>query len=95
MFVMELTYTGSIEAAEALMEPHIAWLDAQYEAGIFLASGRKVPRDGGVVLAAGVPREEIERLAAQDPFTQAGVCTYRITEFVATKTSADLTTIRE
>ncbi|WP_371618816.1 YciI family protein [Streptomyces sp. NBC_00454] len=95
MFVMELTYTAPIEAVEEEMDAHIAWLDGYYAAGIFLASGRKVPRDGGMILAGGVSRAEIERIAAQDPFVLAGVCAYRVTEFIATKTSADLSTVRE
>lgn len=95
MFVMELTYTAPVEAVEDEMDAHIAWLDGYYAAGIFLASGRKVPRDGGIILAGGVSREEIEKIATEDPFTVAGVCEYRITEFIATKTSADLSTVRE
>ncbi|MGW7460300.1 YciI family protein [Streptomyces sp. NPDC054797] len=95
MFVMELTYIAPIEDVEDLLDAHIAWLDGYYASGVFLASGRKVPRDGGVILAGGVSRPEIERIAAEDPFTVAGVCTYRITEFMATKTSADLATVRE
>ncbi|MFB6618318.1 YciI family protein [Streptomyces sp. NPDC085524] len=95
MFVMELSYTAPIEAVEEQMDAHIAWLDGYYASGIFLASGRKVPRDGGVILAGGVSRAEIEQIASEDPFTVAGVCAYRITEFIATKTSADLSTVRE
>ncbi|MEU9145724.1 YciI family protein [Streptomyces sp. NPDC048349] len=95
MFVMELTYTAPIEAVEDHIDAHFAWLDGYYASGVFLASGRKVPRDGGVILAGGVSRAEIEKIAAEDPFTVAGVCAYRITEFLATKTSADLATVRE
>ncbi|MEJ8641539.1 YciI family protein [Streptomyces sp. MS1.HAVA.3] len=95
MFVMELTYTSPVEVVEDEMDAHIAWLDGYYASGVFLASGRKVPRDGGVILAGGVSRAEIEKIAAEDPFTVAGVCSYRITEFIATKTSADLSTVRE
>ncbi|MEV7581419.1 YciI family protein [Streptomyces erythrochromogenes] len=95
MFVMELTYTAPLEAVEEQMDAHIAWLDGYYAAGVFLASGRKVPREGGVILAAGVSRAEIEKIATEDPFAVAGVCAYRITEFLATKTSADLATVRE
>ncbi|MFD7627431.1 YciI family protein [Streptomyces sp. NPDC059851] len=95
MFVMELTYTAPIEAVEEELDAHIAWLDRYYASGVFLASGRKVPRDGGIILAAGVSRAEIERIAEEDPFTAAGLCEYRITEFIATKTSADLAAVRE
>ncbi|MFF4101713.1 YciI family protein [Streptomyces sp. NPDC001903] len=95
MFVMELSYIAPIEAVEDELDAHIAWLDGYYASGVFLASGRKVPRDGGIILAAGVSRGEIERIAAEDPFTLAGVCEYRITEFIATKTSGDLAAVRE
>ncbi|MFD5618198.1 YciI family protein [Streptomyces yangpuensis] len=95
MFVMELSYTAPLEAVEEQMDAHIAWLDGYYASGVFLASGRKVPREGGVILAGGVSRAEIERIAAEDPFAVAGVCAYRITEFIATKTSTDLATVRE
>ncbi|WP_030751813.1 YciI family protein [Streptomyces griseus] len=95
MFVLELTYTGPVERADALMDAHVAWLDAQYAAGVFLASGRKNPRDGGVILAAGADRAEIERIAAADPFSAEGVCAYRITEFHATKTAEGLAAYRE
>ncbi|MFD4244359.1 YciI family protein [Streptomyces sp. NPDC058525] len=95
MFVLELTYTAPVEAVEDHMDAHVAWLDGHYAAGVFLASGRKVPRDGGVILAGGVSRAEIENIAAEDPFAVAGVCVYRVTEFIATKTSSDLATVRE
>lgn len=95
VFVLELTYTAPLEAVDAVIPAHVAWLDEQYASGVFLASGRKVPRDGGVILAAGEDREEIERLTATDPFVAAGVCAYRITEFLATKTAPALAEYRQ
>ncbi|KUF14382.1 MULTISPECIES: YciI family protein [Streptomyces] len=95
MFVMELTYTASVDRVDALLTEHVAWLDAQYAAGVFIASGRKNPRDGGVILAVGDSRADIERLAASDPFAVGGVCTYRVTEFFATKTAPELSSYRQ
>ncbi|MGW7412209.1 YciI family protein [Streptomyces sp. NPDC054863] len=95
MFVLELTYTAPVEQVDALMTEHVAWLDAQYAAGVFLASGRKQPRDGGVILAVAESRAQIEALAASDPFTVGGVCAYRVTEFVATKTVEGLAPYRQ
>ncbi|WP_431041387.1 YciI family protein [Streptomyces sp. P1-3] len=95
MFVLELTYTAPMERVDALLEEHVAWLDEQYAAGVFLASGRKQPRDGGVILAVAESRAAIEKIAAADPFTVAGVCAYRITEFIATKTAPGLADYRE
>ncbi|WP_328320948.1 YciI family protein [Streptomyces sp. NBC_00388] len=95
MFVLELTYTGPIERVDELLGEHVAWLDAAYAAGAFIASGRKKPRDGGIILAVGEDRAAIERLTATDPFTAAGVCAYRITEFTATKTAPGLAAFRQ
>ncbi|MEU1230310.1 YciI family protein [Streptomyces sp. NPDC005828] len=95
MFILELTYTAPIERVDALLDAHVEWLDAQYATGVFLASGRKNPRDGGIILAAGVDRAEIEKITAADPFSAEGVCAYRITEFYATKTADGIATYRE
>ncbi|MFH0515932.1 YciI family protein [Streptomyces sp. M41] len=95
MFVLELTYTAPLDAVDAVLEAHVTWLDEQYEKGLFLASGRKNPRDGGVILAVAGDRARIEEIAATDPFVVAGVCAYRITEFAATKTAPELARHRE
>ncbi|OIJ93169.1 YciI family protein [Streptomyces monashensis] len=90
MFVLELTYTAPLDAVDALLADHVAWLEEQYERGLFLASGRKNPRDGGVILAVAEDRALIEAAIACDPFAVGGVCTYRVTEFAATKTAPEL-----
>ncbi|MFF9350610.1 YciI family protein [Streptomyces sp. NPDC014734] len=95
MFVLELTYTAPVERVDALLQAHVAWLDRQYTDGVFIASGRKNPRDGGVILAVGDDRARIERITAEDPFAVEGVCAYRITEFIATKTSEELAPYRQ
>ncbi|MEU2351505.1 YciI family protein [Streptomyces misionensis] len=95
MFVLELTYTKPLDAVDALLAEHVAWLEEQYEKGVFLASGRKVPRDGGVILAVAEDRARVEEVVASDPFTVGGVCAYRITEFIATKTAPELARYRQ
>lgn len=95
MFVLELAYTAPLDAVDALLEEHVTWLEKHYAAGVFLASGRKNPRDGGVILAVAESRARIEEICAGDPFVTAGVCAYRITEFLATKTAPALEQYRE
>lgn len=95
MFVLELTYTAPLEAVDAVLPAHVAWLDEQYERGVFLASGRKNPRDGGVIIAVAGDRARIEEITAEDPFVTAGVCAYRVTEFTVTKTAPALEAYRE
>ncbi|MFC8083881.1 MULTISPECIES: YciI family protein [unclassified Streptomyces] len=95
MFVLELSYTAPLDAVDAVLADHVVWLDGLYAQGVFLASGRKEPRDGGVIIAVAEDRARIEEVTAGDPFVRAGVCTYRITEFVATKTAPALERYRE
>ncbi|WP_033215699.1 YciI family protein [Kitasatospora phosalacinea] len=95
MFILELTYTAPLERVDALLPAHIAWLERHYAAGTFLASGRKVPRDGGVILAVAPDRSAVEAIAATDPFVPAGVADYRITEFLATTVAPVLAAHRE
>ncbi|GII02669.1 YciI family protein [Planobispora takensis] len=95
MFILEITYTAPIERVDAVLEDHGAWLDRQYEAGVFLASGRKVPRDGGVIVAVGEDRAAVEALVATDPFSVEGVATYRVIEFLAVKTAPVLSSYRQ
>ncbi|MEU6405939.1 YciI family protein [Streptomyces sp. NPDC046985] len=95
MFILELTYIAAAERVDALLADHVAWLDEQYAAGVFIASGRKVPRDGGVIIAVGEDRAAVEAVAATDPFSVEKAAEYRITEFVATKTAPRLAPYRQ
>jgi uncharacterized protein YciI len=95
MFVLDLTYTAPEERIDALLEDHVAWLNKLYSEGVALASGRKNPRDGGVIIAVGGSLEEMQALTATDPFVAAGVCTYTVTEFLATKTAPQLAEFRQ
>ncbi|KUM87705.1 MULTISPECIES: YciI family protein [Streptomyces] len=95
MFVLELTYTAPLDAVDAVLPAHVAWLDEQYERGVFLASGPKSPRDGGIIIAVAEDRAGIGEITAGDPFVTAGVCAYRVTEFAATKTAPALEPYRQ
>lgn len=90
MFVVTLSYLVDIERIDAAMAAHRQWLDGQYEDGVFLASGAKVPREGGVILAAGLERSELEARLARDPFRERGLAEYSIVEFVARKVAPGL-----
>jgi uncharacterized protein YciI len=90
MFVLLLTYTKPLAEVDALMRAHVAWLDEHYAAGRFLVSGRRIPRTGGVILARGDDRAEIEALAATDPFVSGGVATCEVVQFRASQTAAGL-----
>ncbi len=80
MFVIELIYKVPLDQIDAAMKAHMAWLHSHYADGTFVASGRKVPRDGGIILAVG-ERSAIEAIAKQDPFVSRGLAETRIVEF--------------
>ncbi|MDM9625842.1 YciI family protein [Rhizobium sp. S152] len=89
MFILSLTYVKPNEEADKHMEPHMAWVKEGYAKGWFQASGRKVPRTGGVILSLGT-RAEIEAYVATDPFTVYGICEYEITEVAITTANTGL-----
>lgn len=90
MFVIELQYTASLDEIDAAMKEHMAFLDRAYAAGHFLVSGRKIPRDGGIILALGKSRDEIEALVREDPFVARGLATARVIEFRASQRAPDI-----
>lgn len=90
MFIITLTYQKSLEEVDAHLSDHVAFLKANYAKGIFVASGRKNPRNGGIILALAANRAEIEAVIACDPFYIHDVATYEITEFIPTMTSPEL-----
>ena len=49
MFVISITYTKSAGEIDALLTAHKQFLNEQYADGVFLMSGRKVPRGGGII----------------------------------------------
>jgi uncharacterized protein YciI len=87
MFVLLLTYTKPLEEVDALMRDHMRWLKEHYAAGRFVVSGRRVPRSGGVILARGDDLQEIEAIAAADPFVAGGVATCEVVQFRASQTA--------
>ena len=90
MFIISLTYHKALEEVDAHLSAHVEFLKNNYAKGIFIASGRKIPRDGGVILALAPTRAEIEALIACDPFYIHDVATYEITEFTPSMTSPEL-----
>ena len=90
MFVVELIYKAELAAIDAEMRPHMAFLKKHYAAGTFVVSGRKVPRDGGVIIAAGKTRAEIEAIVKDDPFVKLGLADFRVIEFRASQRADDI-----
>lgn len=90
MFIFELTYTAGLDKIDAAMKAHMRWLNANCAAGHFLVSGRKIPRDGGVIIAKAASREHAEAIANDDPFVTQGLATVKVVEFRASQSAPEL-----
>ena len=81
MFLVLLTYTKPLEVVDSHLAAHRDYLKRNYEAGVFLLSGRKEPRDGGVILANASSAQELHVVLSGDPFQIHGVATYQVVQF--------------
>ena len=86
MFIVTLTYLKPVEEIDALMHDHVEWLKKGYDEGLFVASGRRVPRTGGVILARSGDEQALVDFLARDPFAIHGAARFDVVEFSATKT---------
>ena len=90
MFLIELTYKAALAEIDRHMKAHVVFLNQHYAAGRFVVSGRKIPREGGIIVAIGGARREIEALMRADPFVARGLAEVRVVEFRASQRAPDL-----
>jgi uncharacterized protein YciI len=50
MFIIDLNYIVPLEQLDKHMTDHVKFLHKYYKQNVFVASGRKVPRTGGIIL---------------------------------------------
>ncbi|RIV27771.1 GTP cyclohydrolase [Fibrisoma montanum] len=89
MFLIELTYIRDLAYIDSLLRAHNAFLQQHYDAGHFLFSGRKVPREGGLIVANFSSLQAAHEAIQQDPFYQYGAAEYRFIEFAPTRVHPD------
>jgi uncharacterized protein YciI len=94
MYVVMLTYVKPVEEIDALMDDHVAWLKRHYASGLFLASGRQVPRTGGVILARSGDRAVLDTALATDPFVRHGAARVDVVEFAPSMTARGLEALK-
>ena len=90
MFVIELVYKAELAEIDAHMTAHVKFLKKYYAAGVFVVSGRNIPRDGGIILAVGESRERIEAIVREDPFHVHGLADFKVIEFRASQRADDV-----
>jgi uncharacterized protein YciI len=85
MFIINLTYIVPLEELDAHMTAHVNFLQKYYKKDMFIASGRKVPRTGGIILALAESKEQVEKIIQEDPFYIHKLADFSITEFLTSQ----------
>ena len=93
MFIVNLTYIKPLDEVEKYLQEHINFLNHYYAEGLFVASGRKNPRTGGIILMQGKNKEVVQEIITHDPFYQNEIAQYDIIEFEASKYCPELKTL--
>ena len=80
-FLVEVTYTASLEKIDEILAAHRAFLQIGYDRGWLLMSGGQNPRMGGIIIARAPSLADLQAFFTADPYQQAGVADYRFLEF--------------
>ena len=85
MFIIDLHYIVPLDKLDEYMTEHVKYLHKYYKLNVFVASGRKVPRTGGIILALAKSKEEVEQIVSEDPFYVHKLADFSITEFLTSQ----------
>jgi uncharacterized protein YciI len=80
-FLLLIEYKTDIENILRVTEEHRNHLKKGYEKGLFLISGPRIPRTGGIVIARSNSREELEAFFSEDPYYINAYADYKFIEF--------------
>ena len=90
MFIIDLHYIVPLEQLDKHMTEHVKYLQKYYKQNVFVASGRKVPRTGGIILALAPSREVVDEIIKEDPFYMHKLAEFSVTEFLTSQSHPDL-----
>lgn len=90
MFIVDLKYIVPLEELDEHMEAHVQFLRKYYDQHIFVASGRKVPRTGGIILALAQDEATLKKILMEDPFYINRLADFTITQFLTSQYHPDL-----
>jgi len=85
MFIIDLNYIVPLEELDQHMANHVKYLRKYYKKNVFVASGRKVPRTGGIILALADSRDEVDLIIQEDPFYKLELAEFTITHFLTSQ----------
>jgi uncharacterized protein YciI len=90
MFIIDLTYIVPLEELDEHMADHVKYLRKYYKKDVFVASGRKVPRTGGIILAMADSKKAVEKIIKEDPFYKHELAEFTITQFLTSQYHPEL-----
>jgi uncharacterized protein YciI len=90
MYIIDLNYIVPLDKLDAHMTEHVKYLRKYYQQNVFVASGRKVPRTGGIILALAKSKEEVQAIIEEDPFYILKLAEFSVTEFLTSQSHPDL-----
>lgn len=90
LYLILLHYTAPLSRIDALLPAHREYLARHYASGHFQLSGRREPREGGVILLRADSPNEALAIAAADPFVTEGAAYNEVLAFDASQRSAHI-----
>lgn len=90
MFIIDLHYIVPLDKLDARMTDHVKFLNKYYKQNVFVASGRKVPRTGGIILALAQSKEAVDNIISEDPFFIHKLAEFKVTEFLTSQSHPEI-----
>ncbi len=63
------------------LDQHLVWMKRQHDTGKILFSGPTTDRKYGIYVIRADSKDEAARIAASDPYTAAGFCSFELLEW--------------
>ena len=79
-----MKHTANPNEIDNYLQEHRQFLQENYNKGLLLVSGPKIPRNGGICIAM-TSLEDAQNLMKKDPFYIHNLTEYRFVEFEAVK----------
>jgi len=95
MFIVFLRFSSNKAKASAFLQGHKEWIARGIDDRVFLVVGSLQPGPGGVVLAHGLRRADLDARIADDPFVANDVVNAEIFELSPGKTDRRLSFLLE
>lgn len=80
MFLINISYKVPLAQIEPYFDAHIAFVRKYVESEVFVLTGKKVPRSGGIILADIPSEPELMDILKEDPFFEFDLAEFAIQE---------------